>query len=171
MGEYFDVYNLDGSWRGLFPRSECHGNPDLLHKSVHVVVFDSSGEKILLQKRSLSKDIQPGKWDTAVGGHVAAGESVEDAARRELQEELGITGEPEFFFTSEIRNNIESENVTVFKLISDGPFVFAPDEIDEVKFFELAKFNDPPERLRSDFTPNLQKELFEIIALLNNGAM
>lgn len=167
MDEFFDVYNSDGSWRGRFLRSECHGNPDLLHKSVHVVVFDSSGKKILLQKRSLTKDIQPGKWDTAVGGHVAAGESVEAAACRELAEELGINGTPEFFFTSEIRNNIESELVTVFKLTSDGPFVFAPDEIDEVKFFELAIFNEPSERLRSDFTPNLQKELLDIISLLN----
>ena len=170
MEEFFDVYNPDGSWRGFFPRRECHGNPDLLHKSVHVVVLDSSGEKILLQKRSHRKDIQPGKWDTAVGGHVAAGESVEAAACRELAEELGITGTPEFFFTSEIRNSIESENVTIFKIISDGPFVFAPDEIDEVKFFDLAKFNDPGERCRSDFTPNLQKELGDIISLLNNGA-
>ena len=170
MDKFFDVYNSDGSWRGLFPRSECHGNPDLLHKSVHIVVFDSSGEKILLQKRSHTKDIQPGKWDTAVGGHVAAGESVEAAAIRELAEELGITGKPELFFTSEIRNDIESENVTIFKLTSDGPFVFAPDEIDEVQFFELAKFNDPAERLRNDFTPNLQRELLDIISILNNGA-
>lgn len=166
MDEFFDVYNPDGSWRGLFLRSECHGNPELLHKSVHVVVFDSSGKKILLQKRSYNKDIQPGKWDTAVGGHVAAGESVEAAARRELAEELGITGAPEFFFTSEIRNSIESENVTVFKLVCDGPFVFAQDEIDEVQFFELAKFNDPSERLRNDFTPNLQRELLDIISLV-----
>ena len=89
MEEFFDVYNPDGSWRGRFLRSECHGNPELIHKSVHVVVLDSTGTKILLQKRSHSKDIQPGKWDTAVGGHVAAGESVADAAIRELAEELG----------------------------------------------------------------------------------
>ena len=168
MEEFFDVYNPDGSWRGRFLRSECHGNPELIHKSVHVVVLDSTGTKILLQKRSHSKDIQPGKWDTAVGGHVAAGESVADAAIRELAEELGIAGKPEFFFTSTIRNDIESENVTVFKLISDGPFVFAPEEIDEVRFFDLELFRDERERLRSDFTPNLQKELGNVINILNN---
>ena len=163
MEEFFDVYNADGSWRGLFPRSECHGNPELIHKSVHVVVFDSTCRKILLQKRSMSKDIQPGKWDTAVGGHVAAGESVEAAARRELAEELGITGEPEFFFNSTIKNNVESELVTVFKLVSNGPFDFSKEEIDEVKFFDLADFADPANRLRADFTPNLQKELADIL--------
>ena len=163
MEELFDVYNPNGSWRGLYPRSECHGNPELIHKSVHVVVLDSSGEKILLQKRSLNKDIQPGKWDTAVGGHVAAGESVEAAARRELFEELGITGEPEFFFNSTIKNSVESELVTVFKLVSDGPFDFSKEEIDEVRFFDLADFADPANRLRDDFTPNLQKELADIL--------
>ena len=163
MEEFFDVYNPDGSWRGRFLRSECHGNPELIQKSVHVVVLDSTGTKILLQKRSHSKDIQPGKWDTAVGGHVAAGESVADAAIRELAEELGITGEPEFFFNSTIKNNVESELVTVFKLVSNGPFDFSKEEIDEVKFFDLADFADPANRLRADFTPNLQKELADIL--------
>ena len=169
MEEFFDVYNPDGSWRGRFLRSECHGNPELIHKSVHVVVLDSSGTKILLQKRSLCKDIQPGKWDTAVGGHVAAGESVEAAARRELKEELGIDGTPEIFFTSTIRNDVESENVTVFKLTSDGPFDFSADEIDEVQFFELALFRDECVRMREDFTPNLQRELGDVITMLNSG--
>ena len=115
MEEFFDVFDENGNWRGLFPRRECHGHPDLIHRSVHVVVLDSTQKQILLQKRSMNKDIQPGKWDTAVGGHVNAGESVEAAARRELAEELGITGTPEFFFTAQIRNRVESENVTVFK--------------------------------------------------------
>ena len=170
MEEFFDVYNPDGSWRGRFLRSECHGNPELIHKSVHVVVLDSTETKILLQKRALCKDIQPGKWDTAVGGHVDAGESVEAAARRELKEELGIEGAPEVFFTSTIRNDIESENVSVFKLICDGPFDFSREEIDEVKFFELALFCEECNREREDFTPNLQRELGEVIKMLNSGA-
>ncbi|MBR2357202.1 MAG: NUDIX domain-containing protein [Lentisphaeria bacterium] len=171
MDEFFDVYNADGSWRGLFPRSQCHGDPDLIHKSVHVVVLDSTQKKILLQKRSPAKDIQPGKWDTAVGGHVAAGESVENAARRELAEELGITGEPEFFFASSIKNELESEIVTVFKLICDGPFDFSREEIDEVQFFELAEFEDPAKRLRNDFTPNLQKELADVIEYMKKAVL
>ena len=169
MAEFFDVYYPDGSWRGRFLRSECHGNPELIHKSVHVVVLDSSGTKILLQKRALCKDIQPGKWDTAVGGHVDAGECVVDAARRELKEELGIDGTPEIFFTSTIRNDIESENVTIFKLTCDGPFDFSREEIDEVRFFELELFRDECNRMRDDFTPNLQRELGDVINMLNNG--
>ena len=162
----FDVYDKNGNWRGVYPRKECHGNPELIHRVVHVVVFDSTGKKILLQKRSVNKDIQPGKWDTAVGGHVNAGEKLDDAACRELREELGITGKVEFFFESEIRNEIESENVTVYKLFSDGPFEFAADEIDEIRFWELADFQSTANCQRSVFTPNLQVELQRVVELL-----
>ncbi len=167
MDEFFDVFDESGNYIGKYPRSQCHGDPKLIHRSVHVVVFDRSMQKILLQKRSMNKDIQPGKWDTAVGGHVASGESVSEAAVRELSEELGIAGELEFFFESKIRNQIESENVTVFKLINDGPFDFQHEEIDEVRFFDLAEFAAPDGGSRDDFTPNLQLELKKIISLLN----
>jgi mutator protein MutT len=53
-------------------------------------VFNSKGE-IYLQRRPDWKDIQPGKWDTAVGGHIDYGETPEEALRREVREELGIT--------------------------------------------------------------------------------
>ena len=165
MEELFDVYDENGTWRGRFPRSQCHGDPSLIHRSVHVAVFDRSGQNILLQKRSMNKDIQPGKWDTAVGGHVDAGEAVEAAAYRELKEELGITGQLEFFFTDRIRNEIESENVTVYKLFSDGPFEYSPAEIDEIRFFQLSEFAAESGRCREDFTPNLQKELARIVEL------
>ena len=165
MSEMFDVYDESGRWCGVRPRRECHGNPALVHRSVHVVVFDSSGTRILLQKRSRLKDIQPGKWDTAVGGHVDAGETVENAAQRELAEELGVTGELEFLFESKIRNDIESENVTIYKLVHDGPFKFAADEIDEIRFFDLTEFADAAGRNREDFTPNLQKELADLVKL------
>ena len=85
---------------------------------------------------------------------------------RELREELGITGSLEFFFTSTIRNNIESENVTVFKLVSDGPFEFSREEIDEIRFWNLEAFAEPSVRMRDDFTPNLQTELAEICKLV-----
>ena len=57
---------------------------------VHLHVFNSNGD-IYLQKRPEWKDIQPGKWDTAVGGHVDYGETPEEALQREVREELGIT--------------------------------------------------------------------------------
>ena len=166
MDELFDIFDEQGNHIGTALRSRCHGDPSLIHRTAHVVVIHPESGDILLQKRTMTKDIQPGKWDTAVGGHVDAGESVEEAAYRELREELGITGSLEFFFTSTIRNNIESENVTVFKLVSDGPFEFSREEIDEIRFWELEAFTVSSARMRDDFTPNLQIELAEICKLV-----
>ena len=167
--ELLPLVDEEGNVIGSATRGQCHDGSKLLHPVVHLHLFDSEG-RIYLQQRPLWKDIQPGKWDTAVGGHVDAGESVEAAARRELKEELGIEGSPEVFFTSTIRNDIESENVTVFKLICDGPFDFSREEIDEVRFFELELFRDECNRMRDDFTPNLQRELGDVIKMLKGGA-
>jgi isopentenyldiphosphate isomerase len=90
--EIFPIVDENGRKIGEAPRKTCHdGKSMLLHPVVHLHLFNSSG-KLFLQMRSSSKDIQPGKWDTSVGGHVAPGESVEEALLREANEEIGIKG-------------------------------------------------------------------------------
>ena len=80
--EMFEIVNEEGLVIGLAPRSECHGNPQLLHQVAHVLVLNSKSE-LCLQLRPSHKDVQPDKWDTSVGGHVDPGESVLEAAIRE----------------------------------------------------------------------------------------
>ena len=155
--ELFDIVDETGKVIGTALRRECHGNPALIHRTAHVVVFHPDGKRILLQKRRMDKDIQPGKWDTAVGGHLDHGEDYETAARREMREELGLSSDLplRFLFDAKIRNSVESENVRVFSVIFAGPFHFQESEIDEVRFFsegELADFS-------GNFTPNLVQEL------------
>ena len=160
MAEYFDIYDEAGNRIGRALRSECHGNPALLHHTSHVVIFHPDGERLLLQKRSKNKDIQPGKWDTAVGGHVDCGEDYLTAARRELREELGVSefpGELRYLFDSKIRNSIESEDVRVYGLTFAGPFRFQTEEIDEIRFWTKEELADLENRKL--FTPNLVSEL------------
>ena len=88
--EIFPVVDVEGNVIGQATRGECHSGSKLLHPVVHLHVFDKSG-RLYLQRRPDWKDIQPGKWDTAVGGHIDYGENVETALRREASEELGIT--------------------------------------------------------------------------------
>jgi isopentenyldiphosphate isomerase len=141
---------------GPIARKLVHGNPSLIHRSVHVLVVGPDG-RLLLQKRSLSKDTQPGKWDTSVGGHVGYGQSYAEAARREASEELGLDLEgPVFLYPSRIRNPIESENIHTFLQVSAGPFRAEPGEIDELRFWTRGEIDSA---LGSGvFTSNFEEE-------------
>src|SRR5271154_1139776 len=85
--ELFDVVDLDDQVIGQAPRREVHARK-LLHRAIHVLVHDPNGH-LFLQRRSLTKDSDPGCWDASCTGHVDAGEDYLIAARRELGEELG----------------------------------------------------------------------------------
>lgn len=131
--ERLDIVNESGEIISALPRSEIHGNPALLHMVVHLLVFNTKGD-LLLQKRSINKDVAPGKWDTSVGGHVNSGEAVADAVMREVEEELGITTcSPEFLYTYIHSNDYEAELVYTYKCVYEGKIEFQRDEIDEVR--------------------------------------
>ena len=160
--ELFDIYDEAGNRVGVASRRECHGNPKFLHHTAHVVVFHPETGAILLQKRAATKDIQPGKWDTAVGGHLALGEDYEAGARRELAEELGVTShvELEYLFDGRIRNSVESEDTRIFAIRMAEGFEFQKSEIDAIRFWTAAELFDPANR--ANFTPNLCAELDEL---------
>lgn len=154
--ELFDIVNEDDQVIGQASRSECHGDPALIHRVAHVHVFNRRGE-LLLQKRSLQKDIQPGKWDTSVGGHLDRGETYLLAARREMAEELGLTGiSLTFLYASKIRNEVESENIASYLAVAEGPFRFSREEIDEVRFWPAVEIEAALQR--GIFTPNFEAE-------------
>ena len=119
--ELLPVVDADGRVVGQATRGECHNGAMLLHPVVHLHVFNPEGE-LFLQRRPAWKDIQPDKWDTAVGGHVDWGETVADALRREAREELGLTDfiprpSAPYVFTSDR----ERELVNPFTTITAGP--------------------------------------------------
>ena len=123
---------------------------------VHLHLFNSRGE-LYLQRRPLWKDIQPGKWDTAVGGHVDLGESVEMALRREVREELGITDfTPEVLTHYVFESATERELVFVHRTTYDGP-VSPSEELDGGRFWSLDEIR---QQLGSGlFTPNFEGEI------------
>lgn len=156
--EWFDIVDEYGNVTDRATRSQCHNGSKRLHPVVHVHVFNSEG-KLLLQKRKLTKDIQPGKWDTSVGGHIQSGESVEDALKRETLEEIGIQIDLErlrpigrYVFESEI----EREFVNSYTYTHDGPFRIQEEEIDEVRFLDIADIDVMI--AAGDTTPNFNRE-------------
>lgn len=154
--EYFDIIDNNGNIIGKATRRECHSNKSLAHRVVHVLVFNSKSE-LFLQKRSTNKFIQPGKWDTSVGGHLSLGETFEEAVYREMKEELGIENiTVRHLYDYWLRNEIETEFVRSYMCIYDGEITINTDEIDDGRFWQLSGIES---NLGSGmFTPNFEQE-------------
>ncbi len=128
--EIFDIVNERDEVIDRKPRSEVH-RLDLLHRAVHVLVFNSRCE-VFLQKRSMKKDRQPGVWDSSASGHVNSGEDYDASAVRELEEELGLrTAEPlQRLFKIPACAETDKEFVWIYRCERDGPFQLNADEIE-----------------------------------------
>lgn len=137
--ELFQLVDRKGNPIGQAPRALCHGDPTLIHLVIHLHVFDERG-RLFLQKRARTKDTNPGLWDTSVGGHVAAGETVHQALTREAREELSIDASAarplyEFFY----EGPFESEYARCFALSWTGPISPDPEEIEAGRFHAISE--------------------------------
>ena len=154
--ELFPLVDEEGNVVGKATRGECHNGSRLLHAVVHLHVFNSKGE-VYLQKRPEWKDIQPGKWDTAVGGHIDYGETPEQALIREVSEELGITDfEPERVGQYVFDSRRERELVYVNKTTYDGLITPSAEELDGGRFCTIQEIPDAIGQ--NILTPNFESE-------------
>ncbi len=157
--ELFPIVDEQGNVIGRATRGECHDGSKLLHPVVHLHLFDSSG-RIYLQQRPLWKDIQPGKWDTAVGGHVDYGETIENALFREVREELGITEiNPRFIQQYIFESEREKELIHVYCATYDGEII-PSDELDGGRFWSMKDVRNTIGK--NSFTPNFEQEFIKI---------
>lgn len=161
--EYFPLVDDNGTVIGSASRKECHSGSFLLHPVVHLHVLNQSGG-IYLQKRAANKDIQPGKWDTSVGGHVDLGEEVEAALRREALEELNIKDfEAHFIHRYKFISAVEAELVNSYYTVYEGEIIFDPVEIESGKFWQIQDILD--HMGKEVFTPNFEDEFMNLYKL------
>jgi isopentenyl-diphosphate Delta-isomerase len=125
--EVFDLVDAGDRVVGRVRRGDAHGDSALIHRSVQILVFASDG-RLLLQRRSASKDLFPSYYCASASGHVASGEDYLTTARREIVEELGIS--PELTFASKmlVHSPLETEMTAIYLAQSDGPYHFHPTE-------------------------------------------
>jgi isopentenyldiphosphate isomerase/intracellular septation protein A len=154
--EWLPLVNEQGGIIGKAPRSVCHRGEKLLHPVVHLHVLNNQ-KHIYLQKRPLNKLVQPGKWDTAVGGHISIGETLETALKREAWEEIGLTQFSAKLVKTYVWNSeIESELVYVFTTHDFKTIRLHTEEVVEGRFWT-------PKQIESNigqgiFTPNFENE-------------
>eukprot|EP00762_Andalucia_godoyi_P001016 ANDGO_02001.mRNA.1 Isopentenyl-diphosphate Delta-isomerase 2 len=130
--ELFEIVDEANNVVGISGRSEVHKS-GLFHRSVNVFLFSADRQRILLQKRSDSKDVCPGLWDLSCAEHLKPGESYRDAAIRGLSEELSVVLEnpgdalqeahdPFLFEFRDVAKNVwDREFQGLFAVVYDGP--------------------------------------------------
>ncbi len=163
--EWLPVVDKEGKILGKTPRSMAHKDKSIMHPVIHLHIFNKE-RQLYLQKRDRNKLVQPGKWDTAVGGHVAWGETIETTLKRETEEELGIVPEKIAFIKSYVwTSDMETELVYVFISQWDKDIYTNRQEIEEGRFWSKQEID---KQLNDDiFTPSFIHELPLIISFFN----
>lgn len=160
--EYFNILDELGNPTGeKRSRFEAHSQ-GLWHRVVHIYLFRKINDKIefLVHLRSKTKDLNPNTWDTRFGGHLKAGESIEDALVTEIKDEIGLELKPENFIKGETQKSDKFPNrefVSVFYYnYIDGleKLKFDDGEVQEVKWMSsedvIGSMNEGP----SDWSGN-----------------
>lgn len=154
--ECFPVVEPNGLVVARAARDYCHSGAKPLHPVVHLHIIDRYS-RIYLQKRPLTKKIQPGRWDTAVGGHVSYGEHLLEALFRESYEELRFNEyNPIAIVSYEFESEIERELVNVYAAVGSFELHPDPEELDGGKWWELEEID--ANIGKGVFTPNFESE-------------
>jgi isopentenyldiphosphate isomerase/intracellular septation protein A len=159
--EWLPLLNDKGEVIGKAPRSICHTDKKYLHPVVHLHVINSNGD-IFLQKRPMNK-IQPGKWDTSVGGHISFGENVETGLHREAMEELGLKDFRAQLMMNYIwESDIEREFVFCFMTKYEGAISINRKELTDGKFWPVTEIKS--NLGKNIFTPNFEEEFRKVLS-------
>ena len=159
--EVFDVVDESDEVLRQATREVVHAE-NLLHRAVHILVFNKKRE-VLLQKRSILKDNFPGLWDSSAAGHLDAGEAYEPCAVRELEEELGIQTDVQEIAKIAASDNTGWEHIGLYVARHDGALRFPCSEVEHAVWFEMDQLKSWINARPEDFAPGFLEcwEVFE----------
>ncbi|MFH1067869.1 MAG: NUDIX domain-containing protein [bacterium] len=151
--DILDIVNERDEVIGQTPRSQAHAQR-LLHRAAHVWIFNARGE-LLMQRRSAFKDSYPNVWTSSVCGHVDSGESYLEAARREIQEEVGWTAPLDLKEIAYVaaREETSQEFTRLYRANCEGPFSFPSEEISELHWMSFQKIDEAMRQQPDEFAP------------------
>ena len=159
-GEMLPLVEPSGLVYGQASREWCHSGSHVLHPVVHLHIIDREG-RLYLQKRSMTKHLLPGYWDTAVGGHVSYGEEIEEALYRESSEELGFTAyNPIYMGAYPFFTGRDSELVVMFATIGHPDLHPDQTEVSEGKWWSFEELDAAMGK--NILTPNFEQEFSRI---------
>ncbi len=126
---------------GTMEKLEAH-QKGVLHRAFSILLFNSKGE-LLLQKRAKTKYHSAGLWTNTCCSHPLPGESMADATRRKLKQEMGIDLRPEFVYKFIYKVNldgnlVEHEYDHVFIGTFEGTPMINKEEVEEWKYSKLS---------------------------------
>jgi isopentenyldiphosphate isomerase len=148
--ELVDVVDEEGNTIAAVTRQEVRARR-LPHRCVYLLIFNRAGD-LFVHLRTPTKDVYPAHWDVTVGGVLAAGESFDEGAAREAQEELGVQAAPQALFPFRYSDPASIVHAMVYRAALDGPFRLQPEEIVRGQFVPLREL---PERTQRDpFCPD-----------------
>jgi mutator protein MutT len=141
MSEVIDVVDENDNVIGSATRQEVR-RKNLLHRGVAVLVLNSKGE-VFVHKRAKAKDIYPSMYDMFCGGTVLAGESYDEAAIREVREEMGIKNpQLKFLFKFRFKSDINKVMQIVYLCIYDGKIRIQKEEIEKGSFMTINELKE-----------------------------
>ena len=133
--EYLDILDSEDKVIGNATRKEVY-DKKLTHRIVHVLLF-SKENKIYLQRRSEKVSYLPGYYCTSAGGHVLSGESYEEAARRELKEEIGIDSQIKEIAKFDFQLDGQNRFIKLFIANADSEINFSDGEVASGSFYTI----------------------------------
>lgn len=138
--ELIVLLDADGNATGTAPKAPSHHRDTPLHLAFSCYLTDADG-RVLITQRAHGKASFPSVWTNSCCGHPAPGESLREAVRRRVPDELGLKAEglslvlPDFAYRATAANGVvENELCPVVRATADGSLRLDPEEVDAAEW-------------------------------------